>query len=133
MDMAAELIEVQASRAAEVGTPYPPTPSGSRSSRPSSPTSRPNDQVTAAEDIKADMQKPARWTACSAATSATARRDGDARRVQGRRVRQAGAVLVPTTVLAEQHYRSFKERMANYPFVVDSISRYKTTRQQKET
>jgi len=32
------------------------------------------------------------------------------------------AVLVPTTVLAEQHYRSFKERMANYPFAVESIS-----------
>jgi transcription-repair coupling factor (superfamily II helicase) len=43
------------------------------------------------------------------------------------------AVLVPTTVLAEQHYRSFRERMASYPFVVDSISRFKTTKQQKET
>ena len=43
------------------------------------------------------------------------------------------AILVPTTVLAEQHYRSFKERMANYPFAVDSISRFKTPKQQKET
>jgi transcription-repair coupling factor (superfamily II helicase) len=31
------------------------------------------------------------------------------------------AVLVPTTVLAEQHYRSFSERMRSYPFTVDSI------------
>src|SRR4029077_1424271 len=43
------------------------------------------------------------------------------------------AVLVPTTVLAEQHYRSFRERMANYPFHIDSISRFKSSRQQKET
>src|SRR5256886_10247484 len=43
------------------------------------------------------------------------------------------AVLVPTTVLAEQHYRSFRERMANYPFMVESISRFKSTKQQKET
>jgi transcription-repair coupling factor (superfamily II helicase) len=43
------------------------------------------------------------------------------------------AILVPTTVLAEQHYRSFKERMANYPFVIDSISRYKSAGKQKET
>ena len=43
------------------------------------------------------------------------------------------AILVPTTVLAEQHYQSFKERMANYPFAVDSISRFKTTKQQKTT
>jgi transcription-repair coupling factor (superfamily II helicase) len=42
------------------------------------------------------------------------------------------AILVPTTVLAEQHYRSFKERMADYPFAVDSISRFKSPRQQKE-
>jgi transcription-repair coupling factor (superfamily II helicase) len=43
------------------------------------------------------------------------------------------AVLVPTTVLAEQHYRSFKERMVNYPFIVDSISRFKSPKEQKET
>src|SRR5262249_8807226 len=43
------------------------------------------------------------------------------------------AVLVPTTVLAEQHYRSFSERMRSYPFKVDSISRYKSAKQQKET
>src|SRR5690606_18963901 len=42
------------------------------------------------------------------------------------------AVLVPTTVLAEQHYRSFKERMANYPFVVESVSRFKTTKEAKD-
>src|SRR5687768_18487019 len=43
------------------------------------------------------------------------------------------AVLVPTTVLAEQHYRSFRERMVNYPFAIEAISRFKTTKQQKET
>ena len=43
------------------------------------------------------------------------------------------AVLVPTTVLAEQHFRSFKSRMAEFPFIVDSISRVRSTREQKET
>src|SRR5437762_9626451 len=43
------------------------------------------------------------------------------------------AILVPTTVLAEQHYRSFRERMADYPFAIDSISRFKSNKQQKET
>src|SRR6266704_6886817 len=42
------------------------------------------------------------------------------------------AILVPTTVLAEQHYRSFKERMADYPFAIDSISRFKSGKQQRE-
>ena len=43
------------------------------------------------------------------------------------------SILVPTTVLAEQHYRSFRERMASYPFHIDSISRFKSSKQQKET
>jgi transcription-repair coupling factor (superfamily II helicase) len=43
------------------------------------------------------------------------------------------AILVPTTVLAEQHYRSFKERMADYPFQIASISRFKTNKEQKDT
>src|SRR5581483_11190289 len=42
------------------------------------------------------------------------------------------AILVPTTVLAEQHYRSFRERLANYPFNIESISRFKSAKQQKE-
>jgi len=42
------------------------------------------------------------------------------------------AVLVPTTVLAEQHERSFRERMVNYPFHVESISRFKSAKEQKE-
>jgi transcription-repair coupling factor (superfamily II helicase) len=41
------------------------------------------------------------------------------------------AVLVPTTVLAEQHERSFKERMKAYPFTIESLSRFKTSREAK--
>jgi transcription-repair coupling factor (superfamily II helicase) len=36
------------------------------------------------------------------------------------------AVLVPTTVLAEQHYQTFRERMADYPFSIEAISRFRT-------
>src|SRR5580658_1206186 len=43
------------------------------------------------------------------------------------------AVLVPTTVLAEQHFRTFSQRLAEYPFVVDCISRFKSGSQQKRT
>lgn len=42
------------------------------------------------------------------------------------------AVLVPTTVLALQHYKTFKERLKDFPVTVDFISRFKTTQQQKE-
>ncbi len=42
------------------------------------------------------------------------------------------AVLVPTTVLAEQHYRTFRERMADYPVVVEMLSRFRSTAEQAD-
>lgn len=43
------------------------------------------------------------------------------------------AVLVPTTILALQHFRTFSERLKEFPCTVDYISRLKTTKEQKET
>ncbi len=43
------------------------------------------------------------------------------------------AMLVPTTVLAEQHYRNFRERMSDYPVTVDMLSRFRTQAQQRKT
>src|SRR5262249_14732157 len=43
------------------------------------------------------------------------------------------AVLVPTTVLAEQHYRTFSQRLAEYPFVVESLSRFRSPAEQRRT
>jgi len=42
------------------------------------------------------------------------------------------AVLVPTTILAQQHYMSFSDRLQNYPVMIDSISRFKTPAEQKD-
>ncbi len=42
------------------------------------------------------------------------------------------AMLVPTTVLAEQHYRNFRERMSDYPVTVEMLSRFRTAKQQKK-
>lgn len=43
------------------------------------------------------------------------------------------AILVPTTILALQHYKTFKERLKGLPCNVDYINRYKSAKQQKET
>ncbi len=43
------------------------------------------------------------------------------------------AMLVPTTVLAEQHYRNFRERMSAFPVRIEMLSRFRTASQQKET
>ena len=42
------------------------------------------------------------------------------------------AILVPTTLLAQQHYESFKDRFANWPIKVDVLSRFKTAKEQQE-
>lgn len=43
------------------------------------------------------------------------------------------AILVPTTILALQHYKTFRDRLKDFPCTVDYINRFKTAKQQKET
>jgi transcription-repair coupling factor (superfamily II helicase) len=134
MDMAAELLEVQAARDAEQGTPFPPDTEWQREFEAAFPYQPTVDQLTAAEDIKQDMQKrrPMDRLLCGDVgygKTEMAMRAAFKAMEHGKQV----AVLVPTTVLAEQHYRSFKARMAEFPFIVDSISRVRSTREQKQT
>ena len=134
MDMAAELLEVQAARAAEQGIPYPPDTEWQQEFEAEFPYEETADQLTAAEDIKQDMTRPRPMDRLLCGDVGYGKTEMAMRAAfkaaeYGKQV----AVLVPTTVLAEQHYRSFKERMANYPFAIDSISRYKSAGKQKET
>ncbi len=134
MDMAAELLEIQAARAAEPGMAYPPDTDWQREFEAEFPYEPTGDQVIAAEEIKQDMQKarPMDRLLCGDVgygKTEMAMRAAFKTIEFGKQV----AVLVPTTILAEQHYRSFRERMVNYPFAVESISRYKSAAEQKET
>ncbi|SMO42499.1 transcription-repair coupling factor [Fodinibius sediminis] len=43
------------------------------------------------------------------------------------------AVLVPTTILADQHYKTFKKRMKDFPVTIDVISRFRSRKEQKNT
>ncbi len=133
MDMAAELIEIQAARQAEQGTAYPPDTDWQREFEAEFPYEPTEDQVTSAEEIKQDMQKrrPMDRLLCGDVgygKTELAMRAAFKAVEFGKQV----AILVPTTVLAEQHYRSFRDRMAEYPFAIESISRFKSTREQKE-
>ena len=42
------------------------------------------------------------------------------------------AILVPTTLLAQQHYENFRDRFANWPVAIEVLSRFKTAKQQNE-
>ncbi len=43
------------------------------------------------------------------------------------------AVLVPTTILAFQHYKTFQERLKDFPVTVDYVNRFKSAKEKKET
>jgi len=133
MDMAAELIEVQAARAAEIGTAFPPDTEWQNEFEAAFPYTPTPDQATAAEEIKSDMQRPRPMDRLLCGDVGYGKTEM-AMRAAFKAV-EAGkqvAVLVPTTVLAEQHYRSFSERMREYPFTVESLSRFRTTKESKD-
>src|SRR5258708_37637946 len=127
MDLTAILIKAQAAREAVSGTAFPPDTDWKREFEAEFPN-EPNDyQVSTSEEIKQDMQKrrPMDRLLCGDVgygKTEMAMRAAFKAVEFGKQV----AVLVPTTVLAEQHYRSFTERMVNYPFTIESISRVKS-------
>lgn len=92
------------------------------------------DQATATEAVKEDMeqQHPMDRLVCGdvgfgkteVAIRAAFKAVTDSKQV---------AVLVPTTILAMQHYRTFKERLQNFPVEIEYINRFKSTKQIRET
>jgi len=133
MDMAAELLQIQAARAAQMGLAYPPDTDWQKEFEAEFPYEPTQDQLTGAEEIKQDMQRPRPMDRLLCGDVGYGKTELAMRAAfkaveYGKQV----AVLVPTTVLAEQHERSFRERMANYPLNIASISRFKTGKQQKE-
>lgn len=92
------------------------------------------DQLTSIEEIKLDMEseKPMDRLVCGDVgygKTEVALRAAFKAVMDGKQV----AILVPTTILAEQHYKNIKNRFSDFPIKIDMISRFKTTKQQKET
>ncbi len=127
LDLAAELLRIQAAREAQSGHAFPPDTSWQKEFESSFPHSETRDQLKAIEETKADMEKtrPMDRLICGdvgfGKTEVALRAAFKA--VQGGR---QVAVLVPTTVLAQQHLNTFRERMAGYPIAVEMISRFRT-------
>ncbi len=90
------------------------------------------DQIKAIRDVKADMEsiRPMERLICGDVgygKTEIAMRAAFKAMMDGKQI----AVLVPTTVLAEQHYQTFKARFSSFPCVVECLSRFRTTAQQK--
>ncbi|MFM7017018.1 MAG: transcription-repair coupling factor [Bacteroidota bacterium] len=92
------------------------------------------DQIKSTVDVKRDMEKeyPMDRLICGDVgfgKTEIAVRAAFKAATDGKQV----AVLVPTTILALQHYRTFKERLKNFPVNIDYINRFKSSAQQSET
>ncbi len=133
MDMAAELLEVQAARQAQPGVAFPPDTPWQNEFEAEFPYTPTADQLTCASEIKLDMQQPRPMDRLLCGDVGYGKTELAMRAAfkaveAGRQV----AVLVPTTILAEQHEQSFKQRFRDYPFVIDSISRFKTGKEGRD-
>jgi transcription-repair coupling factor (superfamily II helicase) len=124
------MLRVRAAREHMPGIRYPGDTTWQREFEASSRTRRPRTSSPRSARSRRTCRANARWTACSAATSGFGKTEVAIRAAFkacefGKQV----AVLVPTTVLAEQHERTFRQRFADYPFRVESLSRFKTTKE----
>ncbi len=133
IDLAADLLRIQAAREAEKGFAFPPDTSWQQEFEASFPFTETRDQLTAIAETKLDMEKarPMDRLICGdvgfGKTEVAIRAAFKA--VQGGR---QVAVLVPTTVLAQQHLNTFRERMAGYPIAVEMVSRFRTRQESQK-
>jgi len=131
-DLAAEMLRIQAARAALPGLSYPDDTPWQREFEAEFPYDETEDQLAALAEIKKDMRsaQPMDRLVCGdvgyGKTELAIRAAFKAVEF-GKQV----AVLVPTTVLAEQHERTFSARFADYPFSVASLSRLKSSGEQR--
>ncbi len=132
MDLASDMIQLQALREAEPGTASPADSEWQAEFEASFPYQETPDQLTSMAEIKNDMQRPRPMDRLLCGDVGYGKTELAIRAAfktidNGRQV----AVLVPTTVLAEQHYRTFSQRLAEYPFTVECLSRFRSSGEQK--
>ena len=127
IDLAAELIDIQAARASQPGHAYPAEDSHWMAEFEAAfPYEETPDQIAAIEAIKRDMALPRPMDRLICGDVGYGKTEV-AMRAAFRAI-DAGkqvAVLVPTTILAEQHHRSFTQRMAEFPFTIEVVNRFR--------
>jgi len=131
-EMAAELLEIYAARQMQKGHAFSPPDDLYREFEASFAWDETPDQLSAIEDVLGDMisERPMDRLVCGDVgygKTEVAMRGAFKAVMDGRQV----AVLVPTTVLAQQHLESFRERFREYPVNVEMLSRFRTPKEQK--
>jgi transcription-repair coupling factor (superfamily II helicase) len=131
-ELAKELLSIYAEREAYPGYAFSPDSEYQKEFEESFAYEETPDQIRAVEEIKADMesQRPMDRLICGDVgfgKTEVAMRAAFKAVMDGKQV----MVLVPTTVLAQQHYNTFRERMAKYPIFIEMLSRLRSPKEQK--
>ncbi|HEU4975000.1 MAG TPA: transcription-repair coupling factor [Baekduia sp.] len=132
-ELAGELLNLYAERRRRMGHAFPEDSEWLRDFEEKFPYTETPDQRDAIEVVKQDMERatPMDRLICGdvgygkteVALRAAFKAADDGKQV---------LVLAPTTILAQQHYGNFAERLNDYPFTVDHVSRFRTAKEQKE-
>ena len=133
-ELARELVGIYAARIKQKGHAFGTDKPWQHEFESSFPFEETPDQQQAIEDVKRDMEgeQPMDRLVCGDVgfgKTEVAIRAAFKAVMDGKQV----AVLVPTTILAEQHYKTFSERYDLYPVKVDYLNRFKTSAEQKRT
>ncbi|MFC0216124.1 transcription-repair coupling factor [Paenibacillus chartarius] len=133
-DIADDLIKLYAQRQSTPGYAFSRDSSYQQEFEAMFPYDETNDQLRAIEEIKKDMEKPRPMDRLLCGDvgygkTEVAIRAAFKAAIDGKQV----AVLVPTTILAQQHYETFRERFSGYPFNIQVLSRFRSKKEQNET
>jgi transcription-repair coupling factor (superfamily II helicase) len=133
-DIAMDLIRLYAQRKAQEGFAHAPDNYMQTELEASFIYEDTPDQAKATEDVKRDMEKPTPMDRLVCGDVGFGKTEIAIRAAfksccDGKQA----AVLVPTTILAYQHYKTFGERLKDFPVTVDFLNRFKTAKEKKET
>jgi transcription-repair coupling factor (superfamily II helicase) len=131
--MADELLRLYAERQAQPGHPFPPADDDYRAFEATFPFEETPDQSKAIEDVNKDLEaaRPMDRLVCGDVgfgKTEVAIRAAFRAAMSGKQV----ALLCPTTVLAQQHLRTFEARMRDYPITIAAMSRFQTKKEQDD-
>ncbi|MGL4941560.1 MAG: transcription-repair coupling factor [Thermoguttaceae bacterium] len=132
-DMAAEMLELQATRATREGVAFPEDSAWQTQFDAAFPYDETDDQIDAIAALKRDMLAPRPMDRLLCGDVGFGKTEVAIRGAF--KAADAGyqvAVLVPTTVLAEQHFRTFSERFADFPITIAALSRFQSTKEQTQ-
>lgn len=134
LDYAAEMLQLHARRSKAGGYAYPHDHPWQKDFEAAFPFKETPDQLSAIEAAKQDMESDRAMDRLICGDVGFGKTEVAIRAalkavLAGKQV----AILVPTTVLCQQHLNTFRERMAHYPIIIDMVSRFRSAKENKES